>query len=289
MVPAAAARGPAVTHTQAEHLRARVPRRPRRGSTPPFIRMGTLLGRNAALVWFWDYTNLNSIRALPYVREWHNRYAVARPAGDRRPLARSSSSARTPPVVEAAAARLDDPLPDRRRHRLRDLASVRDRGWPSLYLWDRRGTLRHHHFAEGAYDETELAIHDRAPRDRPGPRAARRRCRRCAPPTRPARSSSPPRPHQYLEPDRSGRPIGPGEQLSVRYAGAGAAAVLDGRGGVEVLLNGEWINTFELDGPRLYEIVDTGHHQRARADARVRGARDGLRLQLRPGPALRRP
>ena len=72
----------------------------------------------------------------------------------------------------------------------------------------------------------------------------------------------PPTPHQYLEPDRSGRPIGPGEQLSVRYAGAGAAAVLDGRGGVEVLLNGEWINTFELDGPRLYEIVDTGHHQR---------------------------
>jgi hypothetical protein len=72
----------------------------------------------------------------------------------------------------------------------------------------------------------------------------------------------PPTPHQYLESDRSGRAIQAGEQLSIRYSGAGAAAVLDGRGGVDVLLNGEWIRTLELDGPRLYEIVDTNHHQR---------------------------
>ena len=40
-----------------------------------FVRMGTLLGRHAPLVWFWDYTNLNSLRALPYLLEWHRRYA----------------------------------------------------------------------------------------------------------------------------------------------------------------------------------------------------------------------
>ena len=41
----------------------------------PFVRMGTLLGRNAPLVWFWDMGSLNSMRALPYVLEWHRRYA----------------------------------------------------------------------------------------------------------------------------------------------------------------------------------------------------------------------
>ena len=91
----------------------------------------------------------------------------------------------------------------------------------------------------------------------------------------------PPTPHQYLEPDRSGRAIEAGEQLSVRYAGAGAAAVLDGHGGVEVLLNGEWINTFELDGPRLYEHRRHEPPPAPRADAGVRRARDGLRVQLR--------
>ena len=38
---------------------------------------GTLLGRSAALVWFWDYASLNSLRALPYLREWHRRYSAA--------------------------------------------------------------------------------------------------------------------------------------------------------------------------------------------------------------------
>ena len=39
-----------------------------------FVRLGTLLGRNAALVWFWDLASLNSLRALPYLLEWHRRY-----------------------------------------------------------------------------------------------------------------------------------------------------------------------------------------------------------------------
>jgi hypothetical protein len=224
-----------------------------------FMRMGTLLGRNAALVWFWDYTNLNSIRALSYVREWHNRYASLglKVIGVHSP---QFEFGRDPRNVEQAASRLGAGFPIAADG---DYAIWRLYGtevWPSLYLWDRRGSLRHHHFAEGGYRETELAIHAvlreiDADAELPEP----------MPPLRPTDAPGAlvkrPTPHRYLEPDRSGRPVQAGEQLSIRYAGAGAAAVLDGQGGVDVLLNGEWIRTFELDGPRLYEVVNTGHHQ----------------------------
>jgi hypothetical protein len=225
-----------------------------------FVRMGTLLGRNAALVWFWDYTSLNSLRALPYIREWHGRYAALglKVIGVHSP---QFEFGREPGRVEEAAERLDVPFPIASDH---DYAIWRLYGnevWPALYLWDRTGSLRYHHFAEGAYRETELAVQMAlreidADVDLPEPMLPLR------PTDAPGALVEAPTPHQYLEPDRSGRQVEADEQLSVRYAGAGAAAVLDGRGGVDVLLNGEWIRTLELEGPRLYDIVNTGHHQR---------------------------
>jgi hypothetical protein len=225
-----------------------------------FVRMGTLLGRNAALVWFWDYTNLNSLRALPYVREWQNRYGGhgLKVIGVHSP---QFEFGRDVANVERAVARLDIPFAVAADS---DYAIWRMYGtevWPSLYLWDRRGTLRHHHFAEGGYQETELAIQEALREIEPDLELPN-----LMPPLRatdaPGMAVEPPTPHTYLEPDRSGRPVAAGEQLSIRYAGAGAAAVLDGQGGVDVLLNGEWIRSLELDGPQLYEVVNTGHHQR---------------------------
>ena len=131
--------------------------------------------------------------------------------------------------------------------------------WPALYLWDRRGVLRYYHFAEGDYEETERAIQELllevddelalpepiAPvRDTDAPDALVR----------------PPTPHTYLEPDRSGRPVEEGERLSIRYAGAAASAVLDGRGEVDLVVDGEAGRTVILDGPWLYELVDDGGH-----------------------------
>jgi hypothetical protein len=249
-----------------------------------FVRMGTLLGRNAALVWFWDYTSLNSLRALPYLREWHNRYgtlglktiAVHSPQFD---------FGRDPAHVQEAAERLDVPFPVASDP---DYAIWRLYGnevWPALYLWDRTGSLRYHHFAEGEYRETELAIQialrEIEPElELPDP----------MPPLRPTDAPGalvqPPTPHQYLEPDRSGRPVDAGDQLSVRYAGAGAAAVLDGRGGVDVLLNGEWIKTFELEGPRLYDVVNTGHHQRHELTLVFEAPAVAYAFSFAPGVAL---
>ena len=98
-----------MTHTQADIYAPEFP-----PSTTwvnaAFMRMGTLLGRNAALVWFWDYTNLNSIRALPYLREWHSRYSRhgLKVIGVHSP---QFEFGKDPVRVEEAAARLDVPFP----------------------------------------------------------------------------------------------------------------------------------------------------------------------------------
>ena len=41
----------------------------------PFLRMDRLLGRHAALVEFWDFARVNSLRTMPYLKAWHERYA----------------------------------------------------------------------------------------------------------------------------------------------------------------------------------------------------------------------
>ena len=42
-----------------------------------FLRMDKLMGRNAVLVEFWDFARVNSLRTLPYLTAWHERYREA--------------------------------------------------------------------------------------------------------------------------------------------------------------------------------------------------------------------
>src|SRR3954447_24413785 len=39
-----------------------------------FLRMDRLMGRHAMLVEFWDYARVNSVRTLPYLQAWDERY-----------------------------------------------------------------------------------------------------------------------------------------------------------------------------------------------------------------------
>ena len=43
----------------------------------PFLRMDRLMGRHAVLVEFWDFARVNSLRTLPYLVAWHERYSDA--------------------------------------------------------------------------------------------------------------------------------------------------------------------------------------------------------------------
>ena len=63
-----------------------------------------------------------------------------------------------------------------------------------------------------------------------------------------------------------------GERLALRYAGATATAVLDGHGEVEVAVDGERTAVLRLEGPRLYELHETNHHEEHDLELRFREA-----------------
>jgi hypothetical protein len=125
----------------------------------PFMRMDRLMGRHAVLVEFWDFARINSLRTLPYLRAWHERYAGAglQLIGVHSP---GYSFGGDRDLVTRAVERLQVPFPvaldpDFAVWRLYD-----NRGWPGRYLFDRRGILTHFHLGEGDYEGTELAIQE---------------------------------------------------------------------------------------------------------------------------------
>jgi hypothetical protein len=125
----------------------------------PLLRMDRLLGRHAVLIEFWDFARVNSIRTLPYLEAWHERYADAglTVIGVHSP---GYSFGRDRDTVASAVERLaiQHPVvldPDFAIWRL-----YGNRGWPGRYLFDRRGVLRFIHYGEGEYEATELAIQE---------------------------------------------------------------------------------------------------------------------------------
>jgi hypothetical protein len=124
-----------------------------------FLRMDRLMGTHVVLLEFWDFARVNSLRTLPYLKEWHERYGAARlrVIGVHSP---GYSFGREPGTVARAVERLgiryavalDPDLEVWRRYG--------NRGWPGRYLFDRTGLLRFVHYGEGEYLETELAIQE---------------------------------------------------------------------------------------------------------------------------------
>jgi len=124
-----------------------------------FLRMDRLLGRHAVLVEFWDFARVNSLRTLPYLKGWHERYAGAglQVIGVHSP---GYSFGREHDSVERAVERLEVPYPVLLDPALEVWGIYGNRGWPGRYLFDRRGMLRFIHYGEGAYIDTELAIQE---------------------------------------------------------------------------------------------------------------------------------
>ncbi len=123
------------------------------------LRMDRLLGRHAVLVEFWDFARVNSLRTLPYLLSWHERYSDAglQIVGVHSP---GYSFGREPETVERAVERLEIPYPVVLDPDLETWRLYGNRGWPGRYLFDRRGLLRYIHYGEGDYGESELAIQE---------------------------------------------------------------------------------------------------------------------------------
>jgi len=111
------------------------------------------------LVEFWDFCRPNSLRTLPYVKAWHERYAEAglRVIGVHSPGFEASQDA---DAVRAAVARLEISYPVLIDSELEVWNDYENVGWPVRYLFDGHARLFEYHYGEGAYEETELAIQE---------------------------------------------------------------------------------------------------------------------------------
>lgn len=120
------------------------------------LRMNELRGR-VVLIDFWDYTCVNCLRTLPYVRGWHERYADRglTVVGVHAP---EFSFAREEGNVRRAVERLGIAYPVVVDNDFALWQAYANRFWPAKYLVDRDGYLRFYHHGEGAYDEVERAI-----------------------------------------------------------------------------------------------------------------------------------
>ncbi len=122
-----------------------------------FLRMNTLMGRGAVLVEFWDFARVNSLRTLPYLKEWHERYSGEglQVIGVHTP---GYSFGRDPGVVERAVERLEIPYAVALDPGYEVWREYGNKGWPGRYLFDRTGRLALLHYGEGEYEDTERAI-----------------------------------------------------------------------------------------------------------------------------------
>ena len=116
------------------------------------------LGR-PVLIEFWDFCRPNSIRTLPYLIAWHERYADAglRVIGVH---ASGFEPSREADSVREAVARLGirHPVVVDLRYEIWQLYG--NLGWPARYLFNQESVLFDYHYGEGGYEETELAIQE---------------------------------------------------------------------------------------------------------------------------------
>jgi thiol-disulfide isomerase/thioredoxin len=120
------------------------------------LRPGGLRGK-VVLVDFWTYTCINWLRTLAWVRAWAEKYesdglVVIGVHTPEFPFERDVDNVRR--AVEEMRVRYPVALdPD-----YGVWNSFANSNWPAVYLADRDGRIRYHHFGEGAYEESERAI-----------------------------------------------------------------------------------------------------------------------------------
>ena len=109
------------------------------------------------LVDFWESTCVNCLRTLPYLVEWHRRYAGRGlvVVGIHTPEFELTAD---PAVVAQAVAAEGLPYPVLLDAEKANWQRFANHYWPAKYLVDAKGYLRYEHFGERAYGETESWI-----------------------------------------------------------------------------------------------------------------------------------
>jgi hypothetical protein len=210
------------------------------------LRMDKQAGR-PVLIEFFDFCRVSSMRTLPYVKAWHDRYEGA---GLR---VISVHCPGYPPSHDADAARdavqrlgIVHPVVLDQEFELWGL--YENRGWPARYLFDQRLRLFEIHYGEGGYVPTEQAIQELLGIDEP-----------LLDPLHP--EDDPDALIAVPTPEHEGAYSGP-------YEAGGVWAVVGGEG--ELIVNGE---RFVVEAPGAIELI--AHESHTSSD-----------LELEPGEGV---
>jgi hypothetical protein len=219
--------------------------------------MPALTAAGPVLVHFLDFSQLNSVRTLPYLAEWDRRYREAglTTIGVQAPRFPFGSDA------DQVASGLTDlgvgfPVAIDAEREL--WLAYGCEGWPSLFLWTTGGALSWFHFGEGEYLGTEMAIQEElreldALRSLPEPMAPLRAS------DSPGAKVMPPTPELF--PGGSWEQPWTGGELEVDYEAGGAYATVEGAGTLSVTVEGAETHQLQIDGPRLYTLAEHERHE----------------------------
>ena len=243
------------------------------------LTMKQLRGK-VVLVDFWTYSCINCLRTLPHLKAWDAAY---------RKQGLVILGVHTPEFafehvtsnVRAAVKRLGVRYPVVQDNRFKTWDNYANQYWPAEYLIDRNGRVRHTHFGEGEYPQTESLIRRLLS-------AKGRRAPQLPDPT-PTEAMTPETYLGYarignytgtpIQPDKSAHytfannlfanafsydgtwqvgaeriTAGPGARLRLQFQAKDVYLVLGGRGSVQVRIDGRKTKTLRVDAERLYTV-----------------------------------
>jgi hypothetical protein len=225
-----------------------------------------LVATRPLIVHFFDFAQLNSVRTLPYLRTWYERYsgdglATIGVHSPRFPFTQGHDA------VAAATERLGIDWPVIVDPEFAVWRLYEPHGWPALFLWGRGGALRWYHLGEGEYDGTEEAIREELagsgngrdwpslvdpirPSDVPGAEVI-------APTEEVFPGGSTEDPWPQADADRL---------LQLDYEAGGAFAATDGEGEIFLRVDGETAEPVPVAHPGLQQLTSHDHTERHRLE-----------------------
>ena len=123
--------------------------------SPP-LSLEALRGK-VVLVDFWTYSCINCLRSIPYVRAWAEKYkdhglVVIGVHAPEFAFERNVANVKT----ALGTFKIGYPVAIDNEYKI--WRSFENEYWPAHYLIDGNGKVRHHHFGEGEYDDSEEII-----------------------------------------------------------------------------------------------------------------------------------
>lgn len=241
-----------------------------------------LLAKGPVLVHFFDFSQLNSVRTVPYLIGWHRRYSplglvVIGVQAPRLPLADDLDALR------AAVERLGITYPVLLDSEMELWKLYGCEGWPSTFLWGRGGRLRWFQFGEGEYLSTELAI-----RENLGPSAADD----LPEPMEPIRETDvegveviAPSPELFPGGTEPWTGASDGSDFEIEYQAGSAWVTASGSGRLQVEVDGEERDPVPIEGPGLYRLAEHETHGEHRMRITLEGDPAIWSVSFAPAPA----